>query len=316
MKRFAFAVLGVTALIAGLALRSGVEAQTTTVPLQMALSNPTNATTATRNYGNYLKTRQIGPPSNPAAYQNRYAESYSRFDGIPNWVSWHLSVRDSNNAASRQDNFRADTDLPSGWQRLTGSSFGSQNGVTYDRGHMCPSGDRTDSVASNSATFVMTNFIPQTSDNNQGPWERFETYCRALTDSGSEVYIIAGDDGSLGKLNLTDTSGATFPVTIPTNVWKVAVVISDDGATGDTDAGGSADLNRIVNAVRANTGTTSVRVIAVDMPNIAGIRSNSWQSYITTPRTLENYTGYNLLSYLPQDVQDVLENRRDNGTSN
>lgn len=281
----------------------------TTYLFQMALGNPSNADTRARNYANYLKTRQIGPPSSPTTYQFRYCESYSRYDCIPNWVAWHLSSRDDTSAASRQDNYRTDTDLPSGWYAPSGDSFGTTNDVSYDRGHMCPSGDRTDSVASNSATFVISNFIPQTSDNNQGPWEKLEDYSRSLADSGYELYIVAGDDGTLGKLSKNPN------ITIPAHVWKVIVAIRDDGAGHDNDAGGVIDASYITAQVRANPNTTSIRIIAVDMPNIAGIRSNGWGQYRVTPRTLEYYTGYNFLSALPQDVQDILENRLDTGAT-
>ncbi|WP_255412675.1 DNA/RNA non-specific endonuclease [Chitinophaga sp. S165] len=39
-----------------------------------------------------------------------------------------------------------------------------------DRGHNCPSADRTSTTA-NSSTFLMTNMIPQAPQNNQQTWE-------------------------------------------------------------------------------------------------------------------------------------------------
>lgn len=39
----------------------------------------------------------------------------------------------------------------------------------YDRGHLCPSKDRSDTVQNNQAVFTMLNIFPQAPDNNRGP---------------------------------------------------------------------------------------------------------------------------------------------------
>ncbi len=78
---------------------------------------------------------------------------------------------------------------------------------------------------------------------------------------------------------------------MPTNDWKIAVAVPR-GAP--------------ISAINADT-----RVIAVDMPNVKGILRADWQIYRTTVRQIEQRTGYNLLSSLPPDLQDVLENKID-----
>ena len=55
----------------------------------------------------------------------------------------------------------------------------------------------------------------------------------------------------------------------------------------------------------------SVNLFAVDMPNVKGILNADWQIYRTSVRQIEQNTGYNLLSGLPQDVQDALETKID-----
>ncbi|HXG82738.1 MAG TPA: hypothetical protein VNI84_01815, partial [Pyrinomonadaceae bacterium] len=61
-----------------------------------------------------------------------------------------------------------------------------------------------------------------------------------------------------------------------------------------------------VSAVNENT-----HVIAVDMPNRTGIAGDDWRKYRTTARSIEQKTGYNFLSSLPQNVQDALESRQE-----
>ena len=46
----------------------------------------------------------------------------------------------------------------------------SYSGSGFDRGHNCPSADRTGSTADNTATFLMTNMMPQAPTNNQQTW--------------------------------------------------------------------------------------------------------------------------------------------------
>jgi endonuclease G len=196
-------------------------------------------------------------------------------------------------SAPRQDDFRADTTLPTGWYRVQGTDYANSG---FDRGHNCPSADRTSTIADNSATFLMTNMMPQAPDNNQGPWEALESYCRTLIGQGNELYIVAGGagqggTGSKGGVTQTITNGH---VTVPSQTWKVIVVL--------TDAGGN-DILRVTNATRT---------IAVIMPNQQGIRANDWRSYRTSVDQVEQLTGYDFFSNVPVTVQSVIEARVDN----
>ncbi len=234
--------------------------------IYLALGNPSNANPSDPN--NYLLVN------------NFMVISYNRERAIPNWVAWRVTRADMGDL-EREDSFRPDERLPKGWTRVTPSDY---TGSGYDRGHVSPNADRYGSREAADSTFVMTNIMPQTGDLNRGPWQKLEAYLRTLVTRGSDVYIYAGAYGDKGKVKKK--------VTIPSNNWKVAVVIP---------AGSP------VSSVNANT-----RVIAVDMPNVNGIKNADWQTYRTSVRSIEQKTGYNLLSSLPQDVQDALENKVDN----
>ena len=58
--------------------------------------------------------------------------------------------------------------------------------------------------------------------------------------------------------------------------------------------------------------TTSTRLIAVDIPNNAGIRNNDWRSYRTSVDQIESWTGYNFFSAVPASIQSVIEAKVDN----
>jgi endonuclease G len=65
--------------------------------------------------------------------------------------------------------------------------------------------------------------------------------------------------------------------------------------------------NNDISRVAAGT-----RVIAVNTPNVQSINTD-WTQYIVTVRDIEKATGYNLLSNLPQAVQDAVETQKDAG---
>ncbi|WP_338074389.1 DNA/RNA non-specific endonuclease [Hymenobacter busanensis] len=243
----------------------------------LAMGNPSGAVASTSYPTNYLMTK------------SQYTLSYHRDRGIPNWVSWHLSSAWLG-STPRQDNFAADATLPTGWYRPTSSSY---TGSGFDRGHNCPSADRTGSVADNSATFLMTNMMPQAANNNQRGWAQLEDYCRTLASQGNELYIICGSYGTGGTgVNGYKTTIDAGRVTVPARCWKVVVILPE----------GSSDASRV---------TTSTRVIAINTPNDNSIIN--WGACRTTVDAIEAATGYNILSNVSSTVQATIEARVDNG---
>ena len=226
-------------------------------------------------------TSNIAVPTNYLMEKSQYAMSYHRDNGRPNWVAWHLNTSWLG-SAPRQDDFRADTTLPVGWYQVTGTDY---SGSGYDRGHMCPSADRTNTIANNSSTFLMTNMIPQAPTNNQQTWANLESYCRTLAQQGNELYIISGGHGNSGFI-------AGGHVGIPTTTWKVIMVLPS----------GTNDVSRV---------TTSTRLIAVSVPNNNNVVSD-WRQYRVSVDSIESLTGYNFFSNVPTSIQSVIESTIDN----
>jgi endonuclease G len=242
---------------------------TPTTNVHLTMGNPSNAVTNVLQPNNYLMEKP------------QYSLSYSRDNGGPNWVSWHL---DSSwlGSTPRQDDFRADTTLPTGWYRVQATDY---SGSGFDRGHMCPSADRTVSVTANSATFLMTNMIPQLPANNQGVWANLESYSRTLVSQGNELYIISGGHG----LQFFIANGH---VAVPAQTWKVIIVLPV----------GSNDVSRV---------TTSTRTIAVVMPN-SGTIGSDWRAYRVSVDQVEAITGFDFFANVSSGIQAVIEGRVDN----
>ncbi len=236
----------------------------------LLLGNPSNATSNVANENNYLMNKA------------QYSLSYSRANATPNWVAWRL---DSSwvGSAPRQNDYRPDPALPGGWYRVDDNDY---SGSGYTRGHMCPSADRTRSVTDNSATFLMTNFIPQIADNNGGSWNEFENYLRTLIGQGKEIYIFSGGHGNAGTI-------ANGQIVAPLVTWKVVLILDN----------GNNDLQRV------NKGT---RTIAIIVPNQEPLDpSTPWRDFRTNVDAVEYLTGYDFFSNVPKNTQEIIERRRD-----
>jgi endonuclease G len=252
---------------------------TPTSSVHITLGNPSNASTDIIYFDNYLMVKP------------QYVLSYSRNRSTPNWVSWHLDETYLG-TSDRQDDFRADNTLPQGWFQVNETSYSNSG---FDRGHNCPSADRTNTVDNNSATFLMTNMIPQAPNNNQRVWANFENYVRSLVNSNTEIYTIMGSYGSGGEGSNggQTTAISAGRIVVPSVIWKVVVVMQ----RGDNDA------TRVSN---------STRVITIRTPNVNTNLSTDWRTFRVSVDDIEAVTGYNLLSAVPAAIQDVIEARVDN----
>jgi endonuclease G, mitochondrial len=235
----------------------------------LRFGNPSNATkNAQTNGNNFLIERP------------QYALSYNNAKLTANWVSWQLNSTWIG-TTPRTESFRPDPDLPANWYKVTPADYARSG---YDRGHMTPSADRDSTPENESATYFMTNIVPQAPDNNRGPWVRLEDYCRKQVELGKELQIIAGVYGNKGSI------GKNKPITVPETVWKV-VLIMDKPGRSPSEIG------------------PQTQVIAVEIPNEQGIKTEGWGKYRVTVDSIEAKTGFDLLNALPVDVQAKLESK-------
>jgi len=245
-------------------LAKGTKERTTTTPkaiangnIHLRYGNPSNANS--KDVNNYLLERP------------QYALSYNCKTGIPNWVSWQLDRSWLGNV-DRSDDFRPDGDLPNACYAVRPNDY---RGSGYDRGHLTPSGDRTKRKSDNSATFLMTNMIPQSPANNREVWRELEEYSRDLVSQGKELYIVAGGEGK-------EKAIAKGKVTVPKYTWKVILVLNN-GNVEET--------------------------IAVRMPNSQKVARTDWKDYIVSVDEIEKKTGYNLFSAVPKSMQNKIEKK-------
>jgi len=210
-----------------------------------------------------------------------YVLSYSAERNEANWVAWRVDASDLG-SSGRSTTFHADSALPSSMYHVVSGDY---TGSGYDRGHLCPSADRTKTAAINAVTFLMTNVHPQLHTLNAGVWEKMETFERDLASAdGAEVYVVAGP--LFGAHPDTIGNG----VAVPDASFKIVVAL----ASGDT----AADV------------TKTTAVYAAIMPNQDDVSTAAWTSYITTVDEIELRSGYDFLTRVPAAVQKVIEAKR------
>ncbi len=223
--------------------------------IHLKYGNPSNASTKDTN--NYLLEKP------------QYALSYNCTNGTANWVSWQLN-RSWLGSVDRSDDFRPDADLPDNCYAVRPNDY---RGSGYDRGHLAPSGDRTRRKSDNSATFVMSNMIPQSPSNNREIWRELEEYSRDLVDRGKELYIVAGGEGK-------DKAIAKGQVTVPKHTWKVILVLNNNSVE---------------------------ETIAVRIPNNDTVARTDWTDYIVSVDDIEKKTGYDFFNTLDKNIQGKIE---------
>ena len=218
VKRVLFlALLCATVLLPALPARAIID-----ITLQMQLGNPSGATMDPSNTNHYLVLRTVE------------ALDFDDALGEPVWASWDLTTADVG-SAQRQNDYRPDPSLPTNFYAVTDTDYNGVGNIDFNRGHMCPSEDRTDTTNDNSLLFLMDNIIPQAATNNQGVWGSFEDYCRTQANNGNELLIICGPSG-FGTNRIPSGKAA-----IPNYTWKIAVVVP---------LGSGSALSRITAATR------------------------------------------------------------------
>ncbi|HEV7586839.1 MAG TPA: DNA/RNA non-specific endonuclease [Longimicrobium sp.] len=267
----------VTAVAAGstgiIATSSNGKADTATVVVQSI------------DYLNHVEfgTPGDGNPSNEIILvKPQYITSYSPARGGPNWVAWNLNATHFG-GADRCNCFSADAQLPDSVYHVVTSDY---TGSGFSRGHMVMSSQRTATAAENAVTFLMTNILPQQQDQNGGPWLKLEVFNSELAqDSAKELYILAGGTYSASPATLNGAG----KVAIPSTEWKIVVILLRGQTLADVHS------------------AADIRVIAVNMPNVAGIQANGWQMYKTTVDAIEAATGYDFLADLPDGIEAAVE---------
>ena len=150
-------------------------------------------------------------------HHNYYSLSYSEHDEQAEWVAYELKKSDLSNRVYDRPYFEEDkavTTKSADWRNYRNSG--------YDRGHLCPAGDRKFSEFAYNETFLTSNISPQNREFNTGIWNRLEQKVRYWAKKHDGVYVVTG-----GILKPGLKFIGSEKVSVPEEYYKIIVDLSN-----------------------------------------------------------------------------------------
>ena len=211
----------------------------------------------------------------PGKYKNEivlhrtgYTVSYNVYYKNPNWVAWELTREETKGETDRYDKFMPDPDLPE--PRVVHKDY-TRSG--YDRGHMAPAADMKWSKQAMIESFYMSNICPQVGNLNRGDWNDLEELCRDWAEKYGRIYIACGpifDSKSPKRIG-------EHKVAVPDRFFKVILIYNRKNPIA----------------------------MGFIFKNIA--HSQDIEKYMVTVDSVENVTGMDFFSKLPDNVENRIE---------
>ena len=194
-----FVRVGIIVFVLGIFLAVSYKKEDKHIPQLKALTKDAPSLLPSNNYGYTVKHKH-------------FTLSYSEEHEQAEWVAYTLMNSDIQKNTKRTDKFREDPDVKTGSATLK-----DYRKSGYDRGHLCPSADRTISYTANSETFYMSNMSPQAPQFNRGIWKQLEEKTRDyIRSEPSFLYIVTGPVLEPGLKEIGDNG-----VDVPKKFYKI-----------------------------------------------------------------------------------------------
>lgn len=209
-----------------------------------------------------------GTPQQVKEYTS-FTLNFNKDNHTANYVAWELLSSETTGSANRNNyNYWVDKDL----EGCLSTDF-AYSTYSYERGHMCPAADNKWSGAAMKDCMVMANMCPQLRQLNSGLWSTLEEKEREWAKRFGSVWIIAGP-----LYSDTDTlyvGGAKARVA---SAYFKAFLYNDNN---------------------------NPKAIAFVFQN--GSNPGNLKDYAMSIDQLEEVTGYDFFSALPDDIENVIE---------
>jgi len=200
-----------------------------------------------------------------------YTLSYSEKHEQAEWVAYELKKNQLSHTNFERPYFIDDPEVETGsasWKNFKRSG--------YDKGHLCPAGDRRFSRAAFNETFYTSNISPQLNDFNAGIWNRLEQKTRYWAAKYDGVYVVTGgvltdDLKAIGKED----------VSVPKYFYKILL----DNSRGE------------------------YKTIAFLMPHEDS--EKPLNLFVVSIDKIEKMTGINFFPKLPDNIENQLEKTSD-----
>lgn len=143
-----------------------------------------------------------------------YHERYEQAE----WVAYVLKREHLTNHERERPYFIEDPKV-----RTKSADWRNYKGSGYDRGHLCPAGDRRFSEYAFNETFYTSNITPQENEFNAGIWNDLEKMVRSWCRISGTLYVITG-----GVLEPSLDRIGDEGVAVPDFYYKIIVMGSGD----------------------------------------------------------------------------------------
>lgn len=120
-------------------------------------------------------------------HHETYSLSYSEAHEQAEWVAYELKKSHLSNTNHKRPYFEIDKAVKTGaasWRNYKNSGF--------DKGHLCPAGDRRFAKSAHDETFLTSNISPQEHQFNSGVWNRLEQKVRYWASKYDGVFVVTG----------------------------------------------------------------------------------------------------------------------------
>lgn len=211
----------------------------------------------------FLPTSTTGQVIHHEGYSLSYSEPHEQAE----WVAYELKKEHLSNSNFKRPYFEIDKAVKTGaadWRNYRNSG--------YDRGHLCPAGDRKYSKEAHDETFLTSNISPQRNDFNSGIWNRLEQKVRYWASKYDGVFVVTG-----GVLKGHMETIGQEKVAVPKHFYKVLI-----------------DVN-----------TGEPKMIAFLIPHEPS--NKPLHEFVVSVDSLEALTGIDFFPELEDDVEDRLE---------
>lgn len=156
---------------------------------------------------NYLPTST----TKQVVKHNHYTLSYNEKHEQAEWVAYSLSKNDIVYKDRKRPYFLYDPKV-----KTKSAHYKNYYPNGYDKGHLCPAGDRKFSKEAFDETFYTSNIVPQLHDFNAGIWNRLEQKTRYWAKRYNHLYVITG-----GILNDDLKKIGKDKVSVPNAFYKI-----------------------------------------------------------------------------------------------
>lgn len=155
----------------------------------------------------YLPTSTTGK----IIHHNFYSLSYSEKHEQAEWVAYNLKAEHITSTHFKRPYFEKDPKVLS-----QSAHYKNYSKSGFDKGHLCPAGDRKFSKFAHDETFLTSNISPQKHKFNAGIWNRLEQKTRYWATKYKNLYVVTG-----GVLENTTKTIGSERVTIPNYFYKI-----------------------------------------------------------------------------------------------